>query len=61
MNCCTFTNQALGQIIPQIHVNGHDPRLTDLTLIDLQKAFDTLDYKILLDKMNCLGFSDKRI
>ena len=34
---------------------------TSMILIDLQKAFDTLDQKILLDKTNCIGFSDKRI
>ena len=34
---------------------------TGMILIDLQKAFDTLDHKILLDKMKCIGFSDKTI
>ena len=28
-----------------------------MVLIDPQKAFDTIDHGILLDKMNCLGFS----
>ena len=28
-----------------------------MTLIDLQKAFDTLDHDILLDKMKYLGFT----
>ena len=32
-----------------------------MILIDLQKAFDTLDHKILLDKMKSIGFSDKII
>ena len=32
---------------------------TGMILIDLQKAFDTSDHKILLDKMKCRGFSDK--
>ena len=32
-----------------------------MILIDLQKAFDTLDYNILLDKMKCIGFSDKTL
>ena len=32
-----------------------------MILIDLQKAFDTLDYDILLDKMKYLGFTSKTI
>ena len=29
---------------------------TDLILVDLQKAFDTLDYRVLIEKMNYFGF-----
>ena len=29
---------------------------TGMILIDLQKALDTLDYKILIEKMTCLDF-----
>ena len=36
-------------------------KYTGMILIDLQKAFDTLDHKILLDKMKCTGFSDKTL
>ena len=32
-----------------------------MILIDLQKAFDTLDHDILLDKMKYLGFASKTI
>ena len=32
-----------------------------MSLIDLQKAFDTLHHTVLLDKMNCISFSDKTI
>ena len=32
---------------------------TGMILINLQKAFDTLDHTILFDKMKCIGFSDK--
>ena len=32
-----------------------------MILIDLQKGFDNLDYKIFLDKMKCMGCSDKTI
>ena len=34
---------------------------TDMILIDLQKAFDTIDHEIFLDKIACLGFSDSAI
>ena len=34
---------------------------TGMVLIDLQKAFDTIDHGILLDKMNCLGFSNSTV
>ena len=32
---------------------------TGMALIVIQRVFDTLDQKILLDKMKCIGFSDK--
>ena len=35
--------------------------LTEMLLIDLQKAFDTIDHFILLDKMNSLGFSNSTV
>ena len=33
----------------------------DMILIDLQKGFDNLDYNFFLNKMKCMGFSDKTI
>ena len=32
--------------------------LTGMILIDLQKAFDIIDHKILIEKMKCMGFSN---
>ena len=32
-----------------------------MILIDLQKAFDTIDHKILTEKMSCLGFAESTI
>ena len=34
---------------------------TGMILINLQKAFDTLDHKILLDRTKCIAFSDNTI
>ena len=35
--------------------------LTGMILIDLQIAFDTIDHKILIEKMSCLGFHESTI
>ena len=32
-----------------------------MVLIDLQKAFDTIDHSTFLEKMSCLGFAGKTI
>jgi retron-type reverse transcriptase len=43
-------------------LRGFDQGLvTGMILIDLQKAFDTIDHKILLDKLSVMGFSNSAI
>ena len=34
---------------------------TEMILVDLQKAFDTLDHTVLLQKMECIGFKESVI
>ena len=47
---CTFTNHALEQIILQYHCRYLFVSVyTGMILIDLQKAFGTLDHKILIE------------
>ena len=41
--------------------NAENGKHAGMILIDLQKAFDTLDLKILLEKRKCISFSDKAI
>ena len=43
-------------------LNGFEKSLyTGMVLIDLQKAFDTIDHNIFLKKLKCLGFADPSI
>ena len=45
----------------KVKIGFEEGLLTGMILIDLQKAFDTIDHSILLEKMNCLVFAEKTI
>ena len=53
MCLCQLTNMILDDAKIEIHPG--------MNLISLQKAFDTLDLKIVLDKMKCIDFSGKKL
>ena len=55
------TNTYLSYLSDRIHQGFVNGMLTGMILIDLQKAFDTIDHEIFLDQMVCLGFSDSTI
>ena len=52
------TDTALSYLINKIQSGFDDGFFAGMILIDLQKAFDTIDHEIFLKKLNCLGFSD---
>ena len=52
-------NTCLAHLSNQILKGFESGKSTGMILIDLQKAFDTLDHDILLDKMKYLGFTSK--
>ena len=45
----------------KINKSFESGKFTGLILIHLQKAFDTIDHKVLLEKMECIGFLEKVI
>ena len=49
------TDLCLAQLIDFI-ATGMDKHATAMILVDLQKAFDTLDHGVLLEKMKYFGF-----
>ena len=50
------TNTCLGHLTDKITTGFEKGLFTGMTLIDLQKAFDTIDHQILIMKMKYLGF-----
>ena len=53
------TNTCLRHLTDKIATIFEKGLFTGMILIDLQKAFDTIDHKILIKKMKYLGFSKK--
>ena len=51
------TDTCLSYLTDKVRTGFEKGLLTGMVLINLQKAFDTIDHGTLLDKMNCLGFS----
>ena len=53
------TNSCLTLLTDKINKGFESGKYTGLILIELQKAFDTIDHEILLKKMGRIGFSEK--
>ena len=54
-------NSCLTLLTDKINKGFESGKYTGLILIDLQKAFETIDHEILLKKMGCIGFLKKII
>ena len=54
-------NPCLTLLTDKINKGFESGKYTGLILIDLQKAFDTIDHEILLKKIGCIGFSENVI
>ena len=52
------TDTALSYLNDKIQCGFDKGLFTGMILIDLQKAFDTIDHNIFLKKLSCLGFSE---
>ena len=52
-----YTNHALLSIVEQINTNLDNKKFACGVFVDLQKAFDTVDHKILLSKLSHYGIS----
>ena len=57
----SLINTCLGHLTDKITTGFEKGRFTGMILIDLQKAFGTIDHQILVKKMKYLGFSKNTI
>ena len=55
------TDTCLSYLTDKVKIGFEEGLLTGMVLIDLQKAFDTIDHSILSEKMSCLGIARKTI
>ena len=55
------TNECLSYLNDKILKGFDEGLLTGIILIDLQKAFDTIDHEVLFEKMKSLRFTDNTI
>ena len=53
------TEHAIGQLVDQIYEAFEKNEYTLGVFIDLSKAFDTVDYSILLRKLELFGITDR--
>ena len=52
------TNYCLSYLQDKVAKKFESGLLTGMILLDLQRVFDTIDHKILIEKMKCIGFSN---
>ena len=55
------TDNCVSYLTDRVRNSFEKGLLTRMILIDLQKAFDTIDHSILLEKMECFSFSESTI
>ena len=56
-----WTNLCLSFLNDKILKGSGEGLLTGMILVDLQKAFDTINHEIMLKKLEAIGFSDNCI
>ena len=55
------TDTCLSYLNDKVQIGFEQGWMTGMILIDLQKAFDTIDHDILLEKIHCLGFAEPTV
>lgn len=52
------TDTCLIHLMDYIKMQSENGNYTGMVMLDLQKAFDTVDHAILMSKLKCMGFND---